>query len=448
MMFTSLRIPMTMKHLLFTLLVFSPALHGQATADPGVLAEALRIKAIDNHSHPPKLVVPGERDDDFDALPCDPISQMDAPFQTRPENPQFLKAWKALWSYPYNDLAPVHVKTVIAAKQKTKEQQGDNYANWVLDQIGIQTQFANRVAMGRGLQPPHFRWVPFDDPLLFPGAGLQPSSPDREYFYPRERQLLKRYMDELGIAAIPANLDEYKSRVVTPVLERQRKSGAVAIKFEAAYLRSLDFGAADSKSGDLATVYHRAIASGVSSDQDYLYLQNHLLRYIVSEAGRLGMPVHFHTGGGCGSYFDLPGSDPALLSSLIDDPKFRKTIFVLVHGGAQTFSKEVSYLLSKPNVYADMSEQTALLSARALSVVLRDWLEWYPDKVLYGTDLAPGPPEFDWEEVGWVENQTARQALAIGLTGMMSDGEISREQASKILHLVLHDTAARLYSLP
>ena len=108
-MFTSLRIPMTMKHLLFTLLVFSPALHGQATADPGVLAEALRIKAIDNHSHPPKLVVPGERDDDFDALPCDPISQMDAPFQTRPENPQFLKAWKALWSYPYNDLAPVHV---------------------------------------------------------------------------------------------------------------------------------------------------------------------------------------------------------------------------------------------------------------------------------------------------------------------------------------------------
>jgi len=87
------------------------------------------------------------------------------------------------------------------------------------------------------------------------------------------------------------------------------------------------------------------------------------------------------------------------------------------------------------------------LSPRALSVVLRDWLEWYPDKVLYGTDLAPGPPEFDWEEVGWIENQTARQALAIALTGMMNDGEITRQQASGMLQMVLHDTAAKLYGL-
>src|SRR5580765_7040282 len=87
------------------------------TPDPGLLAEAMRIKVIDNHSHPPKLVGPGEKDDDFDALPCDPISQMDPPFQTRPENPRILKAWKALWAYPYNDNSPEHVKAVIAAKQ-------------------------------------------------------------------------------------------------------------------------------------------------------------------------------------------------------------------------------------------------------------------------------------------------------------------------------------------
>jgi len=417
------------------------------TADPGILAEALRIKAIDNHSHPPKLVAPGEKDDDFDALPCDPISQMDPPFQTRPENPQIVKAWKTLWAYPYNDLDPEHVKTIVVAKQKIKQQQGDNYANWVLDQLGIQTQFANRVAMGRGLQAPRFRWVPFDDPLLFPGKGLTPSSPDREYFYPRERQLLKRFMDELGISALPSNLGEYKARVITSELERQKKAGAVAIKFEAAYLRSLDFGLPISQITDAEAIYRAAVSDGVSSDQDYLRLQNYLLRYVAAEAGRLGMLVHFHTGGGCGSYFDLPGSNPALLSSLIDDPTLRKTTFVLVHGGAQTYSKEVSYLLSKPNVYADLSEQTWLLSSRALSAVVRDWLEWYPDKVLYGTDLAPGPPELDWEEVGWVENQTARQALAIALTGMMNDGEITRHQASQIMHMVLHDTAVKLYGL-
>jgi predicted TIM-barrel fold metal-dependent hydrolase len=176
-------------------------------------------------------------------------------------------------------------------------------------------------------------------------------------------------------------------------------------------------------------------------------LENYLLRYIAAEAGRLNMAVHFHTGGGCGSYFDLPGSDPALLSSLIDDPALRKTVFVFVHGGAQTFSKKVSYLLSKPNAYTDMSEQTALISPRALSIVLREWLEWYPEKVLFGTDLAPGPPELDWEEVGWVEANTGRQALALALTGMMQDGQISREQATQIAHMVMHDNAAKLYGL-
>lgn len=437
---------MTTTHAFLAILLLTCAVSAQ-TPDPGILAEAFHIKAIDNHSHPPKLVAQGEKDDDFDALPCDPISQMDPPFQTRPENPQVLKAWKTLWAYKYNDIDPQHAKTVVAAKQKIKQQQGDNYATWVLDHVGIQTQFANRVAMGRGLQAPRFRWVPFDDPLLFPGKGLAPSSPDREYFYPRERQLLKRYMDELGVTVVPSSLDEYKARVVIPELEHQKKAGAVAIKFEAAYLRSLDFGPPIGQITDTDAIYRAAVSSGVSADQDYLRLQNYLLRYMAAEAGRLGMAVHFHTGGGCGSYFDLPGSNPDLLSSLIDDPALRKTTFVLVHGGAQTFSKEVSYLLSKPNVYADLSEQTWLLSPRALSVVVRDWLEWYPDKVLYGTDLAPGPPELDWEEVGWVENQTARQALAMALTGMMNDGEITRQQASKILHMVLHDTAAKLYGL-
>ena len=45
----------------------------QLTPDPGLLTEINQIKAIDNHSHPPALVNPGEKDDDYDALPCDPL---------------------------------------------------------------------------------------------------------------------------------------------------------------------------------------------------------------------------------------------------------------------------------------------------------------------------------------------------------------------------------------
>jgi predicted TIM-barrel fold metal-dependent hydrolase len=157
------------------------------------------------------------------------------------------------------------------------------------------------------------------------------------------------------------------------------------------------------------------------------------------------MAVHIHTGGGCGSYFMLLGSNPANLESVLSDASLRKTNFVLLHGGAGAFTKYTAYLLMKPNVYADFSEQTWLISTRKLSEVLRDWLEWYPEKVLFGTDLYPNTPEINWEEIGWQTTQSGREALAIALTGMMQDGEITRQRALQLAHMVLHDNAAKLY---
>jgi uncharacterized protein len=187
------------------------------------------------------------------------------------------------------------------------------------------------------------------------------------------------------------------------------------------------------------------LRTGVPDRTLYLRLQNFLFRYIAREAGRLGLPVHIHTGGGCGTYFNLMGSNPALLESVLSDPTLRKTNFVLLHGGAGAFTKQTAYLLMKPNVYADFSEQTWLISTRALSQVIRDFLEWYPEKIMFGTDLYPNTPEIDWEEIGWQTTQSGRQALAIALTGMVQDGEITQTRALELAHLVLHDNAAKLY---
>jgi 2-hydroxychromene-2-carboxylate isomerase len=119
--------------------------------------------------------------------------------------------------------------------------------------------------------------------------------------------LLKRYLKAAGLNALPPTLEEYSAKVITPTLEAQKRGGAVAIKFEAAYLRSLDFGpAAINPATELAearALYSRFINGGIPQRAEYLELQNYLMRYIAREAGRLGLPVHFHTGGGCGSYF-------------------------------------------------------------------------------------------------------------------------------------------------
>ncbi|HKD13450.1 MAG TPA: amidohydrolase family protein [Candidatus Angelobacter sp.] len=432
------------------LAALATAARGQ-TADPDLLAAINKIKAIDNHSHPPKLVVPGEKDDDFDALPCDPLEPSDPTTIGRPENPQFLAAWKALYGYRYNDMNAEHVRELLEKKKEVRQREGDNFPNWVLDQLGIETEFANRIALGRGLKPPRFRWVPFDDALLLPlnNTNVANETPDRKFFYSREEMLLKRYLKDLNLAALPATLQEYTSKVVTPTLEAQKRNGAVAIKFEAAYLRSLDFGPIPldqaQSVNEAAQIYSRYVQGGIPSKSDYLTLQNYLMRYIAREAGRLGLPVHFHTGGGCGSYFMLNGSNPALLESLLNDASLRKTNFVLIHAGAGAFTKYVAYLLMKPNVYADFSEQTWLISTRKLSEVVRDFLEWYPEKIMFGTDLFPNTPEIDWEEVGWQTTQSGREALAIALTGMMQDGEITRTRALELAHMALHDNAAKLY---
>jgi uncharacterized protein len=424
------------------------------TADPQLLQEINKIKAIDNHSHPPKLVSPGEKDDDFDALPCDPLEPSMPTTVSRPENPQYLAAWKALYNYPYHDMRPEHVKELLAAKQKILQEQGDNFPDWVLDQLGIESELANRVAMGRGLKPPRFRWVPFDDALMLPlnNSSVASETPDRKFFYSREEMLLKRYLTALNLSALPATLREFTSKVVTPTLELQKRNGAVAVKFEAAYLRTLDFGPIPGDQvaamNEAARIYGRYVQGGVPSKEENLRLQDYLFRYMAREAGRLGLPVHIHTGGGCGTYFMLNGSNPANLESILSDSSLRKTSFVLLHGGAGAFTRQTAYLLMKPNVYADFSEQTWLISTRALSQVVREFLEWYPEKIMFGTDLYPNTPEIDWESIGWQTAHSGREALAIALTGMIEDGEITRERALVLAHMVLHDNAATLYGWP
>jgi hypothetical protein len=164
-----------------------------------------------------------------------------------------------------------------------------------------------------------------------------------------------------------------------------------------------------------------------------------------AEAGRLQMPVHIHTGAGCGGYFSLRDAEPLLLESVLNDARLRKTNFVLLHGGSGPFTRELTNLLMKPNVYTDLSEQTWMLSPRALAAVVRDWLEAFPEKVLFGTDLFPGDGAYDWEEIGWQTAETGRTALGIALTGMMQDGEITRARAIEIARLVLRGNALKLY---
>jgi hypothetical protein len=419
----------------------------QAGVDHDLLAEIMKIKAIDNHAHPLRYVAEGEKpDDEFDALPLDAIVAFPLPVRLSPTNPEFVRAWRDLYRYSHNDMSEAHVRELMNAKQTVAKQRGQDTPAWILDQLNIETMFANRVAMGRGLTAPRFRWVAFDDPLIFPLSNEAQKRFNEDYkgFYPGEEKLLKRYLGDLKINALPATLDAYLKTVVTGTLEKQKRNGAVAIKYEAAYLRKLDFDNPDQVKARLT--YARYVRGGEPPADDYKALQDFLFFYIAREAGRLGLAVHLHCIEGAGGFYRQSGSNPLLLEYAFNDPTLRKTNFVVIHGG-YPFTKEMGSLLSKPNVYADFSAQTFFTYPRELSEILRNWVEFYPDKVLFGTDAFSFDPAIDWGEVAWLSNTSARQALALALTGMMNDGEIDRARAMELARMVLHDNAARLYGL-
>jgi len=302
---------------------------------------------------------------------------------------------------------------------------------------------ANRVYMGGGIRPPRFRWVPYADALIFPldTSALAARNSDRKSFFALEDVLLKRYLRDAGLDAPPATLADFLSRVVTPTLERQKQGGAAAVKFEAAYLRSLAFDKVDRSVAE--PIYSRR---GILAEPDYKPLQDYLFRYIAAECGRLGMAVHIHTMAGAGSYFDVAGANPLLLQSLLNDPDLRRTNFVMVHGG-WPFVREIAALLTKPNAYLDFSGQSLELTPATLAPILRQWLEFVPEKVLFATDAYPYSNELGWEETARLASRTGREALARALTAMMEDGEITRARALELARMVLRENARKLYAL-
>ena len=362
----------------------------------------------------------------------------------RPDNPEYIGAWRSLFGYKWSDMSQEHVRALSKEKQRVMAEHAESYPAWVLDRLGIETMFANRVSLGRGLAAPRFRWVAFDDALIFPlnneGAGRGNS--DYRSFYNDETKLLRRYLADLHLPSLPPTLADYVAKVMIPTLERQAANGAVAIKFEAAYLRSLEF--ADPAEVEAARIYERYAKGEEPPPQDYKVLQDFLFRRIAQEAGRLKLPVHIHSTAGVGSYYQLGTANPLLLDSVVNDPKLRATNFVLIHGG-WPFVKEAAQLLSKPNVYADFSVQDLLLYPRALSETLRVWLELFPEKVFFGTDAMSFTPEVNWEETAWLSTTTTRQALAIALAGMINDHEIDRPRAVILAGMVLRGNALKLY---
>jgi hypothetical protein len=300
--------------LLLFLFIVVPRAAAQESVDSELVAYIAGIKAVDSHAHPMRPIPGGAPPDtEYDALPLSGIPPFPLPWRLRAENPEWRAAQHALYGVSLADTGASYRAALLAAVGRIQRQQGEHFPDWVLDQIGTDVMLANRIALGPGLEPPRFRWVSFVDALMLPldTHAEAARTPDTRSLYPLEATLLRRYLHDLGIARLPGTLDSYVATVVLPTLGRQRQGGAVAVKFEAAYLRPLDF--ADPDAALARRVYARYVTGGTPTHAEYKALEDYLFRAIAREAGRLGMAVQIHTTEGFGGFYASHGSAPHLI---------------------------------------------------------------------------------------------------------------------------------------
>lgn len=382
-----------------------------------LLPQIGRIKIFDHHAHP------GFADDpEVDPAPVPPSA---LPYRLRLENPDWAAAARAV-----SGAAP---------------RRGDR-ASWsrLLDRLGIETSVANRITMSADLDPTRFKWVFYADSFLFPfdNTALASRNPDEAAFMPMQTKLLRRFQEQAGLAALPPTLGDYLA-FVTRTLDDHKRRGAIAMKFELAYFRSFVFD--DPSREQASAIYDRYRSGGAPQMPEYKAFQDFVFRFLVTEGGRLRLPVHIHSAAGSGDYFSVSGANVLNLETILRDPRYTATTFVLIHGG-YPFEHQAITLASMKNVFLDSSATGSfLMFPDEFKKVLRDWLSKYPEKVTFGSDAFPMDDPRGAEESYWFGVHNARTALAAALAEMIAAQEITEAQAISVARGYLHDNAANLY---
>jgi hypothetical protein len=388
-----------------------------------LLPQISRIKIFDHHAHPGFA-------DDQEVDPA-PVPEGALPLRLTPGNPDWAAADTALFG-------------AISKAQLKKLHPGPQYFDAILDKLGIETSVANRITMSADLDPARFKWVFYVDPVLFPfdNSGLASRNTDQAAFMPNQTKLQQRFRQQAGLTSAPPDLAGYLT-FVTHVLEDHQRRGAIAAKFEVAYFRSFVFD--DPPREAVESIYARYKQGGVPSAAEYKAFQDLVFRHVLTECGRLRLPVHIHSAAGAGDYFSLAGASVLNLETVLRDPRYLATTFVLIHGG-YPFDQQAILISMMKNVWLDSSATGSfLMYPNQFKDVLKRWFEINPGKVTFGSDAFPIDEHAGAEELYWFGVHNARTAAAAALAEMVAAREITEPQAMTIAHGYLHDNAAALY---
>lgn len=395
------------------------------------------VPAIDNHTH---LLEPS---------PFRPELQATAPVLLRSSNPIFVSVLKERFGVTWAASRGVDMDTeALAARKVLMERLGGEAAYWKEHLALTRTAVALvNQEWPEGTNGTTLRWVPFATTLLLPlpAESLASRDPMTRADLGRSRDALRKLLRQAGLSREPATLDAYLA-FVDAQLDRWKAQGAVAVKLYDAYQRTLVF--ADVPRARAAALYAKGRRTALDRP-DYLALQDHLARHIFLACGKKGLPVHIHTSHGGGPFLRLQEADVRNLESVLCDPRYFGTNFVLVHGGAPQHEAAAYLSANKSHVWIDLSAMPFLYARTEMVRALRIYLLFSPERTLFSTD-SPGAPlvPAGAEVMHIALSRYLRECLAEALAGLVEDGVWDESRALDVGRSVLQGNARRLYGFP
>lgn len=237
------------------------------------------------------------------------------------------------------------------------------------------------------------------------------------------------------------SLGEYV-KLCGDLFERWIAAGAVAMKDQSAYTRTIGFDMPSEAEAE--RVFNRILSDGryaAEYDPEQNPLSDFLMHAFMRLARDLNLPVQLHTGHMAGQRNDVRKANAAGLRSLLET--HRDVRFDLFHAN-WPFAGDILFLAKNySNVSIDMCWAYAIDP-----VYSRDFLERAVMTVPYtkihgfGSDLPGTLPH-----MVWAYSEVARDVIASALAGLVGDGHLSMTDAESVAAAWLHGNPTRFFGL-
>lgn len=237
-----------------------------------------------------------------------------------------------------------------------------------------------------------------------------------------------------------ATWDDFRQEFSQALAASKAENGA-GFKSIAAYRTGLEIQPVDAATASEAFEEYRSEVERADGDRVRLAnkpLIDALIWETLEVAAELELPLQFHVALGDDDVY-LPTSNPVLLRSIFQEPRYRHVPVVMLH--CYPFIREAAYLTSiYPNAYVDLG-LTVPLAGSSCPALIDEAIGVAPAHKILASSDGHAVPEFQWFAA-----RLWRSALVQVLANVVDQDFMTEREAVETAAMILHANSEQIYA--